>query len=162
MKHFLVVCNEEKRLYITGWQLSLAFMVNRVSLSFCIERDSAWPRVLHHSSCFVYLMVLLWLCQCFRLLIELTPSTRMSSECMSIVLSACTVSKAKGSHRSHYVEVWLELGKFSASTMPQNGLMADCKWKQLLYQLLFWWLFNYWRIVLIQTDSRMLVLCNCH
>ena len=88
--------------------------------------------------------------------------TKVSSECMSIVLSACTVSKAKGSHRSHYVEVWLELGKFSASTMPQNGLMADCKWKQLLYQLLFWWLFNYWRIVLIQTDSRMLVLCNCH
>lgn len=51
---------------------------------------------------------------------------RMSSDCMSIVLSACTVSKAK-SHMSHSVEVWLELGKFSASALPQNGLMADCK-----------------------------------
>lgn len=63
-------------------------MVNHVSFSSGIGRDSAWPHVLYYSSCFVYIMVLLAQndCQCFRLLIELFASMRMPFECMTVLL----------------------------------------------------------------------------
>ena len=75
-----------------------------------------------------------WLCQCFRLLIELLASVRMPSECMSILLSACMVSKSKGSPISHYVEVLLELGKFSASLMPQWWINGRLKVETVVIQ----------------------------
>lgn len=87
----------EKKLYITGWRFLLHFMVNRYLFSFCIERDSAWPRVLYHSSCFVYLMVLLAQNDCASVsgVNRAAYFMRMSSDCMSIVLSACTVNKQR-------------------------------------------------------------------
>lgn len=73
-------------------------MLNQVSFPSGIGRDSAWPHVLYHSSCFVYVMVLLAQndFQCFRLLIELFASMKMPSESMTI-LSAYMISTSKGS-----------------------------------------------------------------
>lgn len=117
-----------KVLYISGWQLCLAFTVNQNSFSSCIVRDFAWSQ-----HCAIYLVLcsewchwLECLCQCFSLWIELFAFRTMPSVCMAILLSACLISQVKVSPITYCVVRLLELGKLKANLiLLMVELMAD-------------------------------------